>query len=72
MSGKRGQYTAYDRDQVAKWKSAIGASRRRQHNHRGRRDRGVQAVTGPGMVRLPPPQDHPAGQDGEDEQKGTT
>jgi len=35
MSGKRSFYTAYDRDQVAKWKSAIAESRRQQRNRRG-------------------------------------
>ena len=54
MSGKRSFYTAYDRDQVAKWKSAIAESRRQQRNRRGERRRGIQAMTGVGMVRLQP------------------
>ena len=56
MSGKRGQYTAYDRDQVAKWKAAIAASKRQQRQRRGRPKQ--QDVPGyrPGMARVTPRQ----------------
>jgi hypothetical protein len=58
-------------DQIAEWKSAIAASRRQQRNHRGKRKTGIEGVSAPGMVRKPPPQDHPAGQDGGEAEEGT-
>lgn len=39
-------------DQLAKWTNAEAASRRQQRNQRGRRKRGLAAVSGAGMVRL--------------------
>jgi hypothetical protein len=56
---------------MATWKAEAARLRREQRNHRGRRKTGIEGVTGPGMVRKPPPQDHPAGQDGGAEQEGT-
>jgi hypothetical protein len=56
-------------DQIAAWKAAIAASRRQQRGKRGRRKTGLQAVSGPGMVRRPPPQDIPV--PGRAEQEGT-
>jgi hypothetical protein len=40
-------------DQLAKWKAAEAASKRQQHNQRGRRKRGLATVSGVGMVRVP-------------------
>ena len=53
MAGKRGQYTAFDGDQVAKWKAAIAANRRQQRARRGKRGAlDASRVTGPGMLRV--------------------
>jgi hypothetical protein len=52
------------------WRKAIAASRRQQRTRRGKRTAGITTVTGPGMLRVPPPQDHPA--PGGAAQKGTT
>ena len=52
MAGKRGQYTAYDSDQVTKWKAAEVANRRQQRSRRGRRAQDASvAQFRPGMVR---------------------
>jgi hypothetical protein len=72
MAGKRGTYTAFDRDQVQAWKSAIAATRHERRARRGKRAAGLAKLTGPGMVRVRPPTDHPAGQDGGEAQEGTT
>jgi len=41
------------KDQLAKWKGAIAASRRQQRQRRGRRKTGVATVARAGMVRIP-------------------
>jgi hypothetical protein len=38
--------------QLAKWKAALAGHHRQQRNRRSRRKRGLDAATGPGMVRL--------------------
>jgi hypothetical protein len=40
-------------DQPEQWRKAIADNKRQQRNRRGRRKRGLDAVTGPGMVRVP-------------------
>jgi hypothetical protein len=61
MAGKRITYTAYDRDQVQAWKTAIAANARQQRQRRGKRgqDASCPRIAGPGMVRLPPPKQQP-------------
>jgi hypothetical protein len=39
-------------DQLAKWKAALATSKRQQRNRRGRRRTGLDAVNGPGMIRI--------------------
>lgn len=52
MAGKRGQYAAYDGDQVAKWKDEPAKRRRQQRRQRGRRTVQHVAQFRPGMGRL--------------------